>query len=269
MHWTEIVRRRHAAAQAALARRVNQMSVTVPIGDSDMTAPGYLHLGHFFSCVPDPQYPWDRDVLRAIRELCPDAMPVTIRSVWQWSNYGELGHLGEPMVITRHGLARAIESPVLPVHDFRCEMPSWPVLGLRLPGRSLEASRPNYIEVNWYDKEVRLHGMDLPGAYLPFDWEFYHALRRSDEQARADLAASRREVAEDGDVMAVGAGARMVAEHQETIAHRDKHRREEAAYVTKDILEYHREEPSDVEWKQVMLGGVGVKPDHVITEGAR
>lgn len=256
MHWTEIVRRRHAEAQNLLAQATQNHAISVPIGDSDWTAPGYLLLGYFYSCVPDVAYPFDPAVLRAIRVLCPDAMPITIRSVWQWSNYHELGRLGDPVVLVRHGIARAIrvDDRVSSMHDFRCEMPAWPVPGLRIPGRSISDCRPNYIEVSWEDRGVRSLGQDQPGAYLPFDWELYYSLRQSDIDNRAALAQSRREVDEDGSIVAKGAADSAIQNRKMEIAGRKQNRADEDAYIRRDIDNYYCVEPTELELKERLLG---------------
>lgn len=253
MEWTEIVRRRQRSYNRALASAVNRHSISVPIGDSPATAPGYLCLGHFYSCVPDPVYPWDPAVLRAFRSICDDVVPIVIRSVWQWSNYNELGHLGEPMVLVRHGLARAIRNPVT-VHNFHCTMPSTPYDGFLIPGRSLAECRPNYIEVNWYDKGDRPFGVDLPGAYLPFDWEmFYRHKEAADEFAR-DLRRSKQTTDNEGNRVAEGIvdgkAASERAEHDLIIAQQTDQR----AYIARDLEKFYSVEPSDVEWKEAYLG---------------
>jgi hypothetical protein len=122
--------------------------------------------------VPDVMYPWDPAVVRSIRSFCPDAFPITVRSMWKRSAAEQDAY--QTMTLVRHGIARAIRDPIGPTHHFYCHMPTTTVL----PGTlSTPAISPNYIEVNWYDKERREFGYDLPGAYLPFDWEFHACLR--------------------------------------------------------------------------------------------
>lgn len=243
MSWVRQVRQRHAAFQQALAASLPDISV--PIGDSDYTAPGYLYYGHFFSCVPDAAYPWDPAVLAAIREFCPDAMPILIRSVWRNGDYGQMD---EPFVVVRHGIARAIRDPKLPIHEnLNCRMPSLPTRGLCIPGRSILDCRPNYLEAEWYDPDNRPWGHDLPGAYLPFDWEFYHSLRRCHD-----------------DNSGVTVRAIMDQKRSER-ARRDRSRREEERYIRRDFEKFYSVEPSDVEWKEAMLGGAKVSEPVSIT----
>lgn len=235
MSWIHQVRQRHAAFQQALAASLP--SINVPVGDSECTAPGYLYYGHFFSCVPDPAYPWDPAVLSAIREFCPDAMPVVVRSVWRNGDYGQMQ---EPFVITRHGLGRAIRDPMLPIHEFQCTMPSIPTKGLVIPGRNISDCRPNYLECEWYDPDDRPWGRDLPGTYLPFDWEFYHALRRCYDD---DAGVTVRNV---------------MQQHRDNRARRERFRNDEAGYVQRDQDRYYSVEPSDSDWKKAMLGDASV-----------
>jgi len=233
MGWLEIARQRHAAYQRALVSSLP--SYSIPIGDSDYTAPGYLFYGQFFSCVPDPLYPWDPTVLRAIREFCPDAMPLVIRSVWRNGDYGQMD---EPFVLVRHGLGRAIRNPILDVHHFDCGMPATAIPGLCIPGRNLSDCKPNYIEVDWFDKENRQFGHDLPGAYLPFDWEFYYALRSGYEDGSRD----------NGNLY-----EKLAAPSRALKARRQRFRQDEGAYIEKDISSYYSVEPSDVEAKEQIL----------------
>jgi hypothetical protein len=177
-------------------------------------------------------------VLRAIREFCPDAMPLTVRSVWRYANYGEMR---PEFVLVRHALARAIRNPKLPVHDFYCEMPATAYPGLCILGRNLSDCVPNYIEVDWFDKQDREHGQDLPGAYLPFDWEFYYALRRGYED-RYDKGSHR------------SVYAKWAAPQKRAKLSRQRSRADDNRYIDRDIARYYSQEPSDLEWKQRILG---------------
>lgn len=267
MHWTEIARRQHVAATAALAEAVNRQTISVPlVGDSDWNTRGYVHEGTFFSCVPDVQYPWDPVILRHIRKLCPDAMPISISSVYRWSNFHENGYIHEPIKIVRHGLARSIQCDdrIGPMHDFYCEMPGYYVPGLRIPGRSIEDCVPNFIEVNWADRQRREYGQDMPGAYLPFDWEFFYALKDAYDTHREQLAKSKRVVDDDGNVIAQGVAADSIASRKLEKRNRDRSRQVEGAYVARDIERFYNIEPSEVELKERLLGG-GPEPSKPAT----
>src|SRR3972149_6389652 len=154
MGWVE--QGRHHAHSRLQSLLNSAPTFTAPIRDSEATAPGWRFLGETYSCIPDAVYPWDPAVILAVREFCPDAMPILIRTVWQSSL---LDGKPRPMALVRHGIARAIRDPISPVHSFYCHMPSTPTTG------RVRLSTPNYIEVNWYDREDRPWGYDLPGAY--------------------------------------------------------------------------------------------------------
>lgn len=254
-HWTEVARRRHQAAERQLAQAVNASSISVPVGDTDATAPGWLYLGDFFSCIPDVQYPFDPAVVRAIREKQPDAVPVVVRSVYQWSNYYELGKFGEPIVLVRHGFARAIRDAIAPVHpSLRCSMPAIPVDGLRISGRTLMDTHPNYVENIWYDRDRKPWGPDLPGTYLPFDWSYYYALVDGYDELARMRAQSRRDVDAEGQVIAENAATESIEGKRADEKQRKRSRSIEHGYMMRDLESYHSVQPSDSEWKSAYMG---------------
>ena len=229
MSWVEEGRRRARTRMQSLVD--SAPALTVPIRDTAESAPGWRFLGETYSCIPDVVYPWDGSVVRAIREFCPDAMPLSIRSVWKSSRLD-----GEPttMVVVRHGLARYIRDPIGPVHHFDCKMPSTPVPG------GVKLRQPNYIELNWYDRKVRPWGYDLPGEYLPFDWELYRCLRKAyvDSLSPDELI------------------DHLVAPHNEEKERQMKHNKEERAYVNRDVQSYiakKMESVSELEQKEEAL----------------
>jgi hypothetical protein len=237
---------------------VSNRAVSVPIGDSPCTAPGWLFLDERFSCIPDSHYPWDPAVLRIIRqEICDDAMPITIRSTWMWSNYNELGYM-PIMTLVRHGLARSVRQDGPAVHRFNCEMPSYKIPGLCIPGRALSDCYPNQIWDNWYSKTDRPYGYDLPGAYLPFDWDYLQALRRAEGHRLRMLRESRREVDEAGEMVAKGAAKKDVKSLEADRKNEKAAKLDQDAYIARDLVAYHSAEPSDLEWKEAMLGGKGI-----------
>jgi hypothetical protein len=253
-HWTETARRQHVAASRALVDQVNRMAISVPIGDSDYTAPGYLYLGHLYTCVPDPRYPWDMDVLRALRSLQPDCMPILIKSVWRYSNYNDHGRLGEPMVLVRHGLARSIRDPIMEMHHFQCEMPATAIDGLAIPGRSLAESVPNYLEHEHYSRDVRPWGYDMPGAYLPFDWAFFRQMELFYANGVYIRRASQEKRNAKGDRQAKGAASAYIEQKRDDLARRKRQRKEEGAYVHRDLSRSFYE-PSELEVRDAHLGG--------------
>lgn len=238
----------------ALSAQIGKMAISVPLGSGDYDAPGYLHIGYTYSCVPDAAYPWDPAVLAAIREIVPDAMPLIIRSVWQWSNYAEHGHLDPPLVLMRHGIGRAIRDPYFHPHDFLCEMPTAPIPGLCIPGRDIADCRPNYIETNWQDADLKPYGFDLPGAFLPFDWRLFQRYRIADLNRQKLMRESVEAYDSDGNPIAKGAGDELVGDEAARVSASQASRRDTAAYVRRDLLAYHSVVPSDVELKEQLLG---------------
>jgi hypothetical protein len=258
MNWAEIARRKNAAAFRQAQRRMP--AVSVPVADSEWTAPGYVHVGHFYSCVPDACYPWDPTVLRAIREhIDPYAMPIVIRSVWRYSNYHELGRIDGAMTLVRHGLARAVpDLGRTERQNFFCEMPSTPVTGLKIPGLPWSACRPNQIWDNWYDKTDRPWGMDLPGAYLPFDWDYFYALKRGEDMRVRMIRESQRREDENGDVIAAGAATSSVDEVRVDREKKKASAVDDRTYINRDLDAFYSIEPSDVEWKEQIASGGSV-----------
>lgn len=240
-----------AAAKAKIVRRLKEMndrapSVTLNIADSPETARGWLYVDEVYSTIPDVVYPWDPAVVRAIREFCPDAVPITIKSIWRSSILEEGGT--RTMSIVRHGIARFIRDPVCEPHHFQCETPSSPyVWGVHIP-------RPNYIEVNWHNRHDRPLGRDLPGTYLPFNWELYHCLRATyyDSLSPADVRAS-------------------LDAHERRHQRRRQQLEDEAAYRSRDFERYAQkkmDQVSELEWKEHLLGDnpAPTRPTFVVPE---
>lgn len=232
---------RHRALSRLKTLQESQPSFSLPVHDSPETAVGWRFLGEFYSCIPDVAYPWDPAVVRAIRSFCPDAQPISIKTVWKSS---ALDGNVKTMVLVRHGIARAVRDPVAPTHSFHCRMPS--------TGAGIRLHTPNYIEVNWYDKENRPWGYDLPGAYLPFDWEFYSSLRLSytDNLLPEELSAklfnpyiARREL-------------------------RRKQSRDEQEYIDRDVQSYQQkrlDRASDSELAELATGVVEPERRPIVT----
>lgn len=239
MGWVEEARAKHSNAFKLLRQAADNASISVPVATSRYTAPGWLFLGESFYTYPDVTYPWDAAVIAAIREVQPDAVPVTIRSVWQHANYGQMER---PIVLVRHGIARSIRNPVAPVHRFRCEMPYAPMLELRTSVHELVDLRPNYIEVNWHDRGDRRYGKDLPGAYIPCDWELYYALY----ERAVDFNTMKLKPVE-------WAQDELIEPHVARERRREEFLRGEDEAVQRELEAFYCLQPSDVELKERML----------------
>ena len=224
---------RHIAAGRALANSLP--SYSVPIGNSRYTAPGYLFLGEEFFSYPDVAYPWDEAVLAAIREFEPTVMPITMRRIYQKADYG---NLQKPFAITRHCIARLVRDPVIPVHEFRCDLPVVPEPSIFADAHVFSQVAPNWLEVRLWDPRVLPWSRDLPGEYKPYDWGLYHWLQDTyvDNQRPRDISAAYIE------------GKRAEKEREE------KFETEEKAYIGRNVEKDFSDEVSDLEWKQALYG---------------
>lgn len=137
-------------------------SSRVPVRDSFYTAPGYREIGMFYSCVPDPAYPWDPGVVREIWKWAPDAVPMWVH--WVFLSPQETGN-PKIEIFGRHAIGRVIKNQRGYLEPFRVHMPSMPCQGLSF-------ERPNDI---WFIHQgpMGMHPKykDLPGDYLPFDYD--------------------------------------------------------------------------------------------------
>lgn len=234
MSWADVARRRHKAAEAALAQALP--SYSVPIADSLYTAPGWRFLGEYYYTWKDVMYPWDPNVLRAIREIEPTVVPVTRRSIWQKM---DRGNPQTPIVLIRHAVVRAIRDPIIPPHQFRIELPihhepglwsSFPNIYTRIPG--------NWMELQHHSRDIRPYSPDLPGAYLGHDWDLNGMLHRDYENNR-----SWKEIVND-----------FHAPVEEEEERKEKFNQDENDYVDRQIARDFNEEASDLEWKEALLG---------------
>lgn len=199
---------------SALTERLpdpSALSTRVKFRDSFYTAPGYREIGMFYSCVPDPAYPWDPDVMRRIWVVAPDTVPLWVHWVFMSPQ-----DTGEPKleIFGRHALGRCIKSSHTYLEPMRVLMPTMPCQGLHF-------EKPNAI---WFihQGEMGLHPKykDLPGDYLPFDW----ALAAKVEDLSRDFRMTEKEFRES-------AAEEMITRVIETRARKKAQRLEEEAYA--------------------------------------
>jgi hypothetical protein len=138
------------------------------VADSAASAPGWRELDVAYSCVPDVAYPWDPQIMKAIREFAPDAVPVWVQ--WVFLSPSETGN-PEVVVFGRHALGRTVRNLTSELEPFRCVMPSMPCQGLTF-------ERPNRI---WFIHEGAPNPVaaELPGSFLPFDGSILDRAKRS------------------------------------------------------------------------------------------
>lgn len=127
------------------------------------TAPGWREVAVEYSCIPDSMYPWDPCVMKAIRVLALDAVPMWVRWVFRSPQDTENPH---DVVFGRHALGRSIDHQKSELDGFRCEMPTMPCQGLKF-------SKPNRIWFIHEGERPTERFVDLPGDYLPFDETLY------------------------------------------------------------------------------------------------
>jgi hypothetical protein len=143
-----------------LVRPSVPLNVTVP-----NKAVGYREVGVFYTCIPDPAYPWDPAIMRQILEFAPDAIPMWVRWVF-------LDDTDHTVIYGRHALGRHIRGLRNPPHEFECSMPSMPCQGL-------EFKQPNII---WFIHEgpsLKGENAAIPGEYMAFDRTLLWKARQS------------------------------------------------------------------------------------------
>lgn len=138
------------------------------VADSPSSAPGWREIDTQYTCVPDPTYPWDPKIMKAIQEFAPDAVPLWVH--WVFMSPKETGN-PQLVVFGRHALGRAVRNPGSQLEPFRCLMPT-------MPCRGLTFTKPNRI---WFIHEGSPDEryLDLPGSYLPFDGSILDRAKRS------------------------------------------------------------------------------------------
>lgn len=119
---------------------------------------GWREVGQFYSCIPDPVYPWDPEVVRRIQKFVPDVVPMWVH--WVFKTPPEASRR-ETVVFGRHALGRRLWNPGIPLQSFPCTMPQMPCQGLTF-------ERPNQL---WFvhDGAKNEEFPSLPGNYLGFD----------------------------------------------------------------------------------------------------
>lgn len=138
--------------QAALHRRAQQRKLR----DNFHTAPGFRWLGSLYSCVPDPELPWDPAVVAAIQRRDPGFIPMIV-----YSRYLSSADFASERVYTikRHAAGRHIARPKTPKAPFYVLMP---------PGATFP--KPNQIDDILHEGPRDPHGPFVRGGFCPLDW---------------------------------------------------------------------------------------------------
>lgn len=150
------------------------------IGTSPHSAPGWRVVGRpFWTCVDLPDHPRDPAIVRALREIEPQAIPM-IRK-WAYRRPGS----NDIVIVAHHAIGRAVpESELRTAHRrFYVEMPPECAHGI-----------PNVIEYVHEDlQDPGLLKTGAPAPYRPFDDELL-AILRAKYATGIDLAAWDRAV---------------------------------------------------------------------------
>lgn len=174
---------RQAVAQDMLLRsmagdwqsRKSEAAQRVPLGRLR-----FHHVTTILSAIPSEIYPPDPAVVRALREVDPRVVPITIRKVYRTQ--------GNSLVTrTYNGIAISDTTPQAPITDgcLACLMPSYPSRPRLL--------RPTRVLYHLWDPGKRDPLVPGPGAWLPFDWRWYHALQSVQDDITAAEAKELRE----------------------------------------------------------------------------
>lgn len=221
--WYLKAREKHQARLRAMEAAAYAPTITIPD-----RAPGWHEVGMEYSCIPDPQYPWDPQVFKAIQALRPDLTPLWVR--WIFLTPPEDGHQ-ETVVFGRHGLGR-VDGGVQYSAPLEVTMPNMPCQGMKF-------ERPNRV---WkiFEGADDPRAPDLPGAFVPFSWEFYKNVLDSPSLSPKELKYLA------------------VTKPQEDALREQESKLKEREYIQRDLDEFADRllgRMSEVEMKERLLGG--------------
>lgn len=101
-------------------------------------------------------------------------------------------------------------------------------------------------------------GPGSPGAYLPFDWDYFYALKRGEDMRVKMIRDSQRREDENGDMIASGAADQSIEDLRVSREKKKESAIDDRDYINRDLNKFYSVEPSDVEWKeQIESGGNG------------
>lgn len=211
--------------------RFKQLQRSLPTGtmnvrDSFHTARGYRDLGMKFT-AGEGEYPRNPLVVAEIKNQWPDLVPL-------WCRWAFRGPDGEDIVFGRHAIGRINRDPKLPAEEFAVDKPF---------GYGVYRN-PHQLILIWQGSKPDKRGVDLPGEYLPFDWNLLEFLRKSEFRG---IKAEKERLArvEDEQIKAAA------------------NRREEQDRINADLQNYVNKKldtVSEVELKEWALGGKYQKP---------
>jgi len=188
-----------------------------------------------FSYTAPPGFDADPGVIKALASEFPDLVPLWVH--WVFKKPVDSSGAREEVVFGRWAMARVVDNPGQEYEP------------LRITGRPAYGSvkRPHLIEAIFQRRRARNQaGSDLPGAYVPLDWEVYHWIRetygaksaKEIKAAKVDGPRARKEAAE----------AAVKAEEQ---------------YIQEqltDFIQRKLEAISDVQWREIADRDLGATP---------
>ena len=161
--------------------RLSAPSFQHKVADSFHTAPGWRELSFELTCIPNGQYPWNPEVIKAIWKFDPTLVPMWVN----WA-FAPPGQDNEVVVFGRHVIGR--HEPLLcgEAPEFFVSMPSMPCQGLTF-------KKPNVLELVLMMPRNSQYpeAADLPGDFLAFDWPIVEWLRerfKASQKSGQDMA---------------------------------------------------------------------------------
>lgn len=241
MGWVEQALEKQEAKYARLNAEAEAAALSIPL---HTRAPGWLYVGREITCIPDPAYPWNPEVVKAIQKIAPDIVPIFVRY-----HYQEPFDNGTYRIHTfgRHGLACINPDRRTGYADINPAMPSVEYNGVKF-------SKPNQLEIIFKGGEDP-RAKDLPGRYVPFDWDVYRFVKEN--YRKKNLQQLKAQFITD-------AFARYEARKAKAA--------EEKAYWLKDFQKYAKrklEQASELEAKEYFLGDRTPEKKPTVALGSR
>lgn len=199
---------------------------------------GWKEIGMELSCVPNAVYPWDKEVVAAIRRIAPDIVPVWVRWIFKDPD-------GKVVVFGRHALARVNK-------DKKNEGVAWPVEMPSMPCNGMWFEAPNDELIIW-QSETNSVAEDVPGDYKPFNWELYKFV--ADNYKHHDVKELKKRFIDD-------VKAARQSEREKLAAEQDYIKRDLDKFVDKML-----DKVSESEVKDWMLGDKSPKTKPTVVVG--
>jgi len=117
-----------------------------------------------YQVVPDAQYPWDVDIVKAMRTIDPRVVPLWVT----WAYKPPIDCPDKGVYVTgRHAIGLANMDPKIEQQDFSVLMPTTPIGGMTF-------KRPTVIHKIYH---VAPETDERIGGFVPYSWWMYYNLR--------------------------------------------------------------------------------------------